>query len=347
MPELPPGVDLESARVLKACIPARVALAELKQAVGSIPNPRILIGTLPLLEAQASSEIENIVTTTDRLFRHQSSISGADPATREALRYRGALVTGADSLTRHPLSTRTAELVATEIRGTLTEVRRVSGTVLRNLVSGEAIYTPPDGEDRLRTLLANWERFLHRDDGLDPLVRMAVSHYQFEAIHPFLDGNGRAGRVLNGLFLVEKGLIADPILYMSRSIINRKQDYYQLLLGVTADGKWEEWVLFMLEVVADAAMWTTQKIVQLRALEAETIERVRGEFPKIYSRELVDVIFTQPYVRIGNVVDAGVVGRQAASRYLKSLASIGVLEERRAGRETLFVHTRLIQLLTG
>lgn len=346
LPRLPPSVEIETRTVLKLCVRARAALAELKQAVELLPNSAMLINTLPLLEAQASSEIEHVVTTTDRLFRHLSAEKSADPVTKEALRYRHALLDGFNSLRDRPLSTRTAEIVCTRIQGHTMTVRGVPGTRLADRATGEVIYTPPEGEPLLRDLLANWERFLHGAEDLDPLVRMAVAHYQFEAIHPFTDGNGRTGRVLNSLFIVEQRLLSLPILYLSRYIVAHRQRYYGLLLAVTRDRAWEPWLLYLLGGVEETALWTTAKIAAIRELAAETTVFVRRELPNIYSRELVDLLFEQPYCRISNLVEAGIVGRQAASRYLKALASIGVLEERAAGREKLFLHPRLLALLT-
>ena len=226
------------------------------------------------------------------------------------------------------------------------DIRRSPGTQLANDRTGEVIYTPPEGEDRLRSLLANWERFLHNETELDPLIRMAVGHYQFEAIHPFTDGNGRTGRVINILFLIQQELLNLPILYLSRHIIANKADYYRLLLEVTRDQAWEPWVLFMLKAVEETSRWTTGKIAAIRQLAEHTTEHVRLSLPKIYSRELVDVIFEQPYCRIGNLVDKQIGQRQAASRYLKELVSLGVLREMTYGKEKLFIHPKLMQLLS-
>ena len=346
LPRLPPNVELESKVVLKQCVTARAALAELKQAAALIPNPAMLINTLPILEARASSEIENVVTTADKLFQHLQDGGSADAATREALRYRGALLEGVRALKKRPLATRTAETICTRIKGAEMSVRKVPGTALAKGASADVVYTPPEGEALLRELLANWERFLHEETSLDPLVRMAVAHYQFEAIHPFTDGNGRTGRILNSLFLVEEGLLPLPILYLSRFITSHKADYYRLLLAVTRDGAWEEWLLYMLRGVAETAAWTTGKIGAIRKLSADTADYARQALPKIYSRELVDVIFEQPYCRIANLVEAGIAGRQAASRYLKALAAAGVLREQAFGKEKLFVHPKLMTLLT-
>lgn len=346
LPDLPPAVELETKAVLKQCIPARAALAELKQAAELIPNQAMLINTLPLLEAQASSEIEDVVTTTDKLFQFQGMSERADPITREALRHSTALLEGYSALKRHPLNARSAEQVCTRIKGIQMQVRRIPGTALASARDGSVIYTPPEGEALLRAKLANWERFLHEAVDIDPLVRMAVAHYQFEAIHPFSDGNGRTGRVLNSLFLVQEGLLTLPILYLSRYIIANRADYYRLLLQVTREQTWEPWVLYVLKGVEETSNWTTSKIAAIRALQATTIEHVRKAAPKIYSRELVDLVFELPYCRIQNVVQKDIAGRQAASRYLKQLGEIGVLKEVAVGREKLFINPKLVQLLT-
>lgn len=344
LPRLPPPIDLETRAVLKQCIAARAALAGLKSAAELIPNQGILINTLPLLEAQASSEIENVVTTSDRLFQYRQDDNHADPATKEALRYSQALLHGFRSLTKLPLSTRTAEQVCTEIKGAEMPIRRLPGTALAR--NGKVVYTPPEGEPLLRELLANWEKFLHGVTDIDPLIRMAVGHYQFEAIHPFTDGNGRTGRVLNSLFLIQTDLLSLPILYLSRYIIQNKSDYYRLLRGVTYKHQWEDWILYLLTAVEETANWTTSKIAAIRLLSTQTTDYIRAKLPKIYSYELVTLIFEQPYCRISNLIDAKIAGRQAASRYLQQLVNIGVLEEKPVGRDKLFVHPKLLQLLT-
>ncbi len=345
LPPLPPAVELETKTVLKQAIAASRALAELKKSVELIPKPDMLINTLPVLEARASSEIENIVTTADRLFKHIVSEGEPDPATKEALRYRHALLEGYRDLRSHPLNTRTAEAVCSRIKGTEMRVRRVPGTFIADKTSGEVIYTPPEHEDRIRTLLKNWEEFLHLEEEIEPLVRMAAAHYQFEAIHPFTDGNGRTGRVLNSLFLVDQGLLPLPVLYMSRYIIAHKTEYYEFLRNVTRSEEWEPWLLFMLRGVEETSVWTTEKVGAIGKLREATGRFVKEKLPKIYSWELVDILFEQPYCRIRNLVEAGIVGRQAASRYLKELASFGVLIEQTVGREKLFTHPKLLDLL--
>jgi len=347
LPPLPPDRDVETRAVLKACVEARAALAEVRIAGQLIPNQAILINSIPILEAQASSAIENIVTTADRLFRFANDAGGdADPATKETLRYRTALYQGFRMLERRPLTTNLAVDVCRLIKGVDMDIRATPGTALVNEASGQVVYTPPQGADRLRDMLSNWERYIHGAEEVDPLVRMAVQHYQFEAIHPFADGNGRSGRVLNILFLVQAGLLDIPVLYLSHYIIEHRRDYYRLLLAVTTDGAWEAWILYMLAAVEQTARWTTARIGAIRALLDATAETVRTRAPKIYTRELVELIFVQPYCRISDVVGAGLARRQSASSYLKALVDIGVLKDVRAGREKLFINPGLLRILS-
>lgn len=346
LPALPPQQDVETKPVLRACITARAALAELRASGQLIPNQSVLINSIPLLEAQASSEIENIVTTTDRLFRFANETgSQADPATKEALRYRTALNEGFLSIRERPVTTATAIAVCRTIKGVDLDIRSTPGTALMNEASGAIVYTPPEGQELLRTKLANWERYIHNAEEIDPLIRLAVMHYQFEAIHPFTDGNGRTGRVLNLLFLVDKGLLDIPVLYLSRYIIDSKRDYYDKLLAVTTRGAWEDWILYMLQAVHDTAQWSTARIRAIRDLLDQTADRIRRDLPKIYSRELAEVIFVNPYCRINDLVKEGIAKRQAASVYLKALTSAGLLQEMKAGRENLYVNPGLLDLL--
>ena len=240
LPPLPPAGDVETKAVLKRCTPARTALAELRIAGQLIPDQSVLINAIPILETKDSSAIENIVTTTDALFRQANLVDDTgDPVAREALRYRTALHQGFQALAKRPLTTRTAVEICRTITGIDLDVRRTTGTTLKNTYTGEIIYTPPEGESRIRDLLGNWEHFLNDATDLDPLVRMAILHAQFEAIHPFPDGNGRTGRILNILALVQDGLIDLPTLYLSRHIVRTKPDYYRLLQRVTSHQEWE------------------------------------------------------------------------------------------------------------
>ncbi len=345
LPLIPPDLEhIETRNVLKACISARAAIAELKTAGELIPDQGLLINILPMLEAKDSSRIENIVTTSDRLFQYADREEGADPATKEALRYRTALYDGYNHLSSYPLCTNTAVAICSNLRAVQTDIRKTPGTVLRDH-NNSVVYTPPVGEDVIRNLLANWERFIHGDDDVDPLVKMAIAHYQFECIHPFPDGNGRTGRILNILYLIQAGLLSLPILYLSRFILERRDDYYTLLRRVTEHGDWEAWIVFMLEAVENTSRWTTDKISVVRELITNTTEYVREKLPKIYTHELIQALFAQPYCRIENLVERGVAKRQTASTYLKQLVEIGVLEEMSAGREKLYLNTRLLREL--
>ena len=356
LPMLPPkGVDLETKAILKQCIAARAALGELKLATQLLPNQMLLINALRLLEAKASSEIENIVTTVDELFKHANDEHRANPATKETLRYGHALFQGYKNLDKHPLSTRTTEMICSQIKGVDMTVRRTPGTRLINNASNEIIYTPPDTEIRLRELLSNWEQFLHNDrhgqplmsPALDPLIVMAVAHYQFEAIHPFSDGNGRTGRIINSLFLIQEQLLTLPILYLSRYIIAHKRDYYRLLLAVTKAQDWEPWVMFMLKGVEETALWTIEKISSIKKLQEDTVFYLKLSAPKIYTHELVQVLFWLPYCRISDLVSANIAKRQTSSEYLKRLCEIGILQEQDAGKEKIFKHAKLMQLLSS
>jgi len=349
LPDLPPPVEMvENKEILKRCIEARVALAELKQAAELIPNSAVLVNALPLLEARASSEIENIVTTTDKLFEFVGIAEDkADPATKEALRYRTALFEGSKMVQRRMLTTDMAIQICSTIKDIELDIRADSGTKLTNRKTGKVIYTPPTGQSLIQKKLENWQAFMHENTDIDPLIRMAIQHYQFEAIHPFTDGNGRTGRILNILFLVEQRLLDSPILYLSRHIIEHKADYYRLLLDVTADQAWEPWILFMLDGVQETCTWTTEKIKAIRELMQHTGQFVQSQLPKTYSWELIEALFKQPYCRIQNLVTANIAQRQTASVYLKQLCDIGILREYKSGRETLFVHPKYIELLTG
>lgn len=347
LPDLPPIQDIESKKILKSCIEARASLAELHKAAEMLPNQSVLINTLPLLEAKASSEIENIVTTTDKLFQYANHISGSqtDSATKEALRYRTALREGFELIKTRPLNTVLAEQICTILKNTDMQVRKIPGTALSNQTTGKIIYTPPVGESLIRKKLHNWEIFLHSENEIDPLIKMAVAHYQFEAIHPFTDGNGRTGRILNILYLIEKNLLTIPVLYLSRHIIQNKNEYYEYLLNVTLKEEWEPWIIYMLTAIESTSKWTCHKIEAIIKLMMETREYVKNKLPKIYSRELVDLLFSQPYCRISNVVEAGIVKRQTASEYLKALSSINILNEIELGKEKIYMNPRFMEIL--
>lgn len=346
LPPLPPKADIETKTIMRKCVAASRALAELKSASELIPNADVLINTIPLREARDSSAIENIVTTNDTLFRYAGlNELGADPATKEALRYRRALWEGYQELLKRPLSTNVALRICQTIKNTNLNIRKTTGTTLANDKTGKIIYTPPVGETLLKDKLKNWEIFLHEYEEIDPLIKMAIAHYQFEAIHPFPDGNGRTGRVLNILYLIDKRLLDIPVLYLSRYIIENKDDYYSLLSKVTKDGAWEKWIIYMLDAVEQTAQWTTSKIRAIKELMDHTLEYVSDASPKIYRYELIELIFVQPYCRINYLTEAGIAKRQTASNYLRELCKIGVVEEFKSGRDKLFIHTKYLDLL--
>lgn len=354
-PEVPydipplPANGIETVKVLKKVTPAARALSALNQVARLLANQNLLVNLIPILESKSSSEIENIVTTTDALFKHESDTSSADPATKEALRYKKALFLGFESISgenARPLNTNTAIDICSELIDKQVDVRKVTGTNLKNQRTGEVIYTPPVGEDNLRNKLSNWESYVH-DHDVDPLIALAVAHYQFEAIHPFLDGNGRTGRILNILFLIENDLLSQPILYLSRYILQNKEDYYRLLLKVTQDGDWESWICFMLDAITITSQWTIDKVNAIVELQKKTSEHIKTSSQKMHTYELVQLLFEKPYLRTRDLIDRGLYrSRQAAIATLKSLEELDVLASKTAGRETLFINKRLLELMS-
>ncbi len=347
LPLLPPRAALETTRVLRRGITASRALAELKGAGHLIPNQAILINAIPLQEARLSSEIENIVTTQDALFRAAIEAPGrADAQTREVLRYRTALRHGYDALQARQIDIDLIIELCSVLSDGPATLRDEEPILIEDVGAGAAVYTPPRGRPLIVALLRNLVGFLAEPGDLDPLIRMAVAHYQFEAIHPFMDGNGRTGRILNILALLQAGLLEIPVLYLSRYIIRNKGEYYRRLRGVTEAQDWEGWLLYMLAAVEETAQWTTGRIHAIRALLEETTERCRRELPsRVYSKELIELIFVQPYMRIQTVIDAGLAQRDTASDYLRELERIGVLQREKRGREVLYRHLALLEVL--
>jgi Fic family protein len=348
LPLLPPHADIETSRVLHRCITASRALAELKGAGNLIPNQSILINLIPLQEARLSSEIENIVTTEDALFRAAVEEPGRiDTQTKEVLRYRTALRHGFDSLQSRTLSVDLMIELCSILQNIPATLRDQQPIIVEDKGSNTIIYTPPRGTDLVLSLLHNLETFLSESGSLDPLIKMMVAHYQFEAIHPFVDGNGRTGRILNLLILLQAGLLKLPVLYLSRYIIQNKQEYYNRLRYVTEQGDWEGWLLFMLTAVEQTATWTTTRIHAIRTLLEETTRRCRQELPEhVYSKELVELIFIQPYVKVKNLVELGIAKRQTASEYLHEMENLGILVAERRGRENIYKHPALLKLLS-
>ena len=346
LPPLPPAQELETARVLKAVIEARSELAALNTACRLIPNPEIITSTIPLREAQASNEIENIVTTNDELFRAEWSVDlEPSPATKEALRYRDALRQGVEALTHRPVSEKVAVEICSTLQGGHAALRSTPGTYIGDPRRDTRIYTPPEGLEVIQGHLSAWERFLYSDHGLDPLVLMAATHYQFEAIHPFYDGNGRTGRILNILLLLQEEVLSLPVLYLSGYIVDNKDQYYRLLNAVTARGEWEAWVIFMVQAVAASAKSTSLLIDDLRHLQDSTTTRVR-ELGIAPAAELTELLFIQPYIRISDVIERGLAKRQTASGWLTTLADAQILKMWKVGRSKVFLNTAALEILT-
>lgn len=349
LPLLPPEVDVETRAILKMAIAANRALAELKGIGQTIPNQALLVDSLLLQEAKASSEIENIITTNDALYKAFSvNSSRTDPATKEVLRYREALWEGYYQLKKRPvLNTNLFIKIVQIIKQNQSGIRKTPGTAIVNDVSGEIVYTPPEGEEVIRQKLKNLEEFIQAEDDLDLLIKLALIHYQFEAIHPFTDGNGRTGRIINILFLTFKGLLDLPVLYLSKAIIERKNEYYRLLRQVTENQSWEPWVLFMLKAIEETADFTRNRIIGIRDLMETTMQEAKEKLPRrVYSKELIEILFRQPYCKIAFLVEAGIASRNIASGYLKELVKAGILKSYRVGNQILYLNWKLFELLS-
>ncbi len=347
--KLPPKREqVETIAVLRQTNRAATALAELKGIAGTIPNQSMLINAIVLQEAQGSSEIENIITTQDELYKaltvNKLTISAE---TKEVVNYRTALFYGFDLLENQGFL-RVNDIVGIQQKliDNTAGIRSTPGTVLKNDRTGEVVYTPPQDKQEILDLLSNFiDHFNQNEPDLSPLINLAILHYQFESIHPFYDGNGRAGRILNILYLILNDLIDTPILYLSAYIIENKTDYYRLLNQTNKTGDWEEWILFMLKAVEITSLQTIEKINNIRQLLERTIEKVRLNSPKIYKKELVELLFEQPYSKIEFVVNHLIVERKAASRYLKEMEKTGILESQKVGRETIYINKELIEIL--
>ena len=349
IPALPPPGAEETPAVLRALALAHRHLAELKGRAATIPNQGILIDTLAMQEAKASSEIENIVTTQDELFQAKAFPENpSSPAAKEVARYADALRHGfieqgkLDGLLTNNMIIAMFQMLKRSDSG----FRSTPGTALKNDQTGEIIYIPPQEGDAVRAHMAALESFIN-DDGqsdLDPLVKMAIIHHQFESIHPFSDGNGRLGRIINILYLTHAGLLEIPILYLSRFITRRKGEYYRLLQAVRDNGEWEPWLLYILGGVAETARETLALIEAMRALMAEYKQRFRTNHGKIYSQDLLNNLFRHPYTRIEYVQNELDISRPTATKYLEELAEGGLVTKQRIGRNNYYINQRLVAL---
>lgn len=340
----------ETPEVLRKLASASRALAELKGVAASIPNQQILISSLGLQEAKDSSEIENIVTTHDELFREGATPEGSgNAAAKEVLRYRQALNIGFDLVRSQRILTNNHIL---QIQAALEKndagFRTLPGTTLKNPATGRVVYTPPQDAPTIIRLMGELEEFINgaRPYDADPLIRMALIHHQFESVHPFYDGNGRTGRIVNVLYLVKEGLLDIPVLYMSRHIVRTKSEYYRLLQTVREADQWEAWVLYMLTAVEETARQGVIAVTGIREALLEVKHRVRSGF-KFYSQDLINHLFAQPYTRVAHLTEELGVSRVTATRYLDELAKAEVLRKVRVGRNNYYVNTRLVTILAA
>jgi len=345
---LPVTIDLETKAVLKKTASAHRFLAELKGMVASIPNESILISTLTLQEAKDSSEIENIITTHDDLYKSELfSDFIKSPAAKEVGLYATALQKGFAFVQEEQLLTINQILtIHQELEQNDAGIRRLPGTELKNQRTGATVYTPPQEYDVIVRLLTNLEKFINDDSltDLDPLVKMAVIHYQFESIHPFYDGNGRTGRIINILYLVAKGLLDIPVLYLSRYIIQTKGDYYRLLQEVRDKESWEEWILYMLHGIETTARQTIWIVQTIKEIMLDYKHRIRAELPKIYSQDLLNNLFRHPYTKIAYLQDDLQVSRITATKYLGQLTKQGFLTKAKIGHYNYYINEPLMKL---
>ncbi|AEF80236.1 Fic family protein [Leadbettera azotonutricia] len=351
IPVLPLAIDVESKVVLRKIAFARSALAEMKGSALSIPNESILIRTLSLQEAKSSSEVENIITTQDDIFQSDFySQTFKTVAAKEVYNYAHALTSGFDILKKRGFLSINQIL---DIQAILVETkagfRKLPGTELKNEQTGTTVYTPPQDYDTIVSLMSNLEKFINDPSisDLDPLIKMAIIHHQFESIHPFYDGNGRTGRIINVLYLVKEGLLDFPILYLSRYINQNKSLYYSLLQKVRTDNAWEEWVLFILDGIEKTALQTTQIIKQIKNLMLSQKRKLRGELKRIYSQDLLNNIFRHPYTKIKFVENDLKVTRVTAAKYLEELVRIGILEKQKLWKDNFYINRDLYKLLSN
>lgn len=351
LPNLPPADFTESPEILKHLIKAARYLGELNGLCTSLPDPQLLINTIVLQESKNSSAIENIVTTQDELYKAATEEGTTSHAAKEVLSYREALYVGLEKMKaqKNLLLTNTMVEIVQTIKQNESGIRNTPGTALKNAINGEVIYTPPCCEDVLRKKLAALEQFINNTEStlLDPLVKMAFIHYQFEAIHPFSDGNGRSGRILNALYLVQQELLSQPVLYLSSYIVKYKTEYYQLLRGVTEKNTWHDWVMYMLTALIETAQLTTKKIRSMLLLKDEYENQMKQALGSSFSYELLQLMFTLPYLKIELLEKKEIAHRQTASTWLKKLTEAKILTPQKIGRTTYYINYRLMELLSN
>jgi Fic family protein len=348
---LPPESDIESKAVLRKTALAHKALAELKGVVTSIPNQNILIETLTLREARESSAVENIVSTFAEVYQgNLFTQQFASPETKEVHLYAKALKAGFELVKKKNLLTNNHILQIQEIvEGNKAGFRKLPGTKLLNDATSEVVYTPPQDHAAIISLMNNLEKFINDDAMMDadPLIKMAIIHHQFESIHPFYDGNGRTGRIINILYLIQKQLLDLPVLYLSRYIIRHRSDYYRLLQKVRESAEWEEWILYMLEGVEQTALESIILIRAIKNLMQQYKQNIRTRLPKLYSQDLLNNLFKYPYTKIEYIERDLAVSRNTAIRYLESLVKERLLVKQKVGRDNFYINRPLFDLLAA
>jgi Fic family protein len=346
LPLLPPNADIETKSILRKTISASRALAQLNGTLLNLPNPTLFLDTIYLQEAKASSEVENIITTNDELYKSVVADKKLENlATKEVLSYKEALWLGLEQIRSKPfITTNLCISIVQCIKQNKASIRNTPGTTLCN-TKGEVIYTPPTGEPIIREKLTNLEKFINEDLTIDPLIKMALMHYQFEAIHPFSDGNGRTGRILLLLYLKLSGLLDTPAIYLSKYIIRNKADYYKCLRSVTEKNDWEKYILYMLDMIEETSTKGLKRLNEITNAMTKTSEEIKAKLPKIYSKELVDILFRLPYTKRQHMIDENIGNPKTVGNYLIMLEENGFLTSVKVGKEKLYLNQRLLKIL--
>lgn len=346
LPSLPPKQEVETKKVLLKTIKASRALGKLNGALSNLPNPNLFIDTIQIKEAKASSEIENIITTNDELFETLvAEKRNSNSAAKEILSYKSALFLGLEEIKKRPfISTNLCVKLVQEIKHNKSSIRVTQGTALLN-GKGQTVYTPPAGENTIRKKLANLEKFTNENDKIDPLIKMAIMHYQFEAIHPFADGNGRTGRIMLLLYLKLEKLLEIPAIYLSEYIIENKSNYYKYLREVTEKSNWENYILYMLDMIEVTSQKVISKLETIVKLMDEIENLIKAEKPKIFNKELLEIIFKLPYTKRKNLIEAKLGTPKTVGNYLIELEKIGILKSKKVGKEKLYINHKLMDVL--
>jgi Fic family protein len=346
LPLLPPKADIESKRILRKTISAARALAQLNGTLLNLPNPTLFLDTIYLQEAKASSEVENIITTNDELYKSLVADRKIEnSATKEVLSYKEALWLGLEELKTKPIiTTNLCVKIVQCIKQNNASIRNTPGTTLSN-TQGEIIYTPPSGEQIIRQKLSNLEKFINEDETIDPLIKMAILHYQFEAIHPFPDGNGRTGRILLLLYLKNSGLLDIPAIYLSEYIIKNKIEYYRCLKDVTEKNEWEGYILYMLNMIEETANKGLKRLNKITVAMEETATEIKKRLPKVYSKDLIEILFRLPYTKRQHLIDKNIGNLKTVGNYLIALEKNGFLKSEKVGKEKLYLNQRLLKIL--